>query len=279
MGLYAHETPKVNGPREICDEAIPMLLRTMTWNIRAGFGNDAMTGERSHTPDLEQIASVIRRVQPDVVALQEVDRFRDRSGYVDQTETLAELTQMDGVFAPNLVDGAGEYGVATLSRLPILEHEHVRFPSVDGWEPRGLLDVLVETEGVQIRIMNTHMQVGLDGDDTEAAWQREDAASGIALRARAAQEPVVVMGDFNADPLSPEFADLQRLTDAWAEQGRSGLTFPSSPVREATDRIDVIFASQRWLVREVIVLDTTETRLASDHFPLVADLRLTLLPT
>lgn len=251
-----------------------MLLRTMTWNIRAGFGNDGTTGERSRTPDLERIASVIRRVRPDVVALQEVDRFRDRSEYVDQTETLAALTGMDGVFAPNLVDDAGEYGVAMLSRLPILEHEHIRFPVVDGWEPRGLLDIVVEADGAQVRVMNTHMQVGLDGDDAEAAWQREDAASSIALRARAALEAVVVMGDFNADPLSQEFADLHWLTDVLAEQESNGPTFPASPVREAIERIDVIFASQRWLVRDAIVLDMPETRLASDHFPVIADLVL-----
>jgi endonuclease/exonuclease/phosphatase family metal-dependent hydrolase len=254
------------------------MIRVMSWNIRTGFGNDPTTGERVPHPDLDRIAAVINRVHPDIVALQEVDRGRERTGGVDQTSVIASMTGMDGVFAPNVVGDDGHYGTSILSRLRVESCEHTRFPIVDTWEPRGLLDVVVDARGRGVRVLNTHLQVGFDGTDDVAALQRADAAEMIALRARAAGEPLVLMGDFNADPGAPELEALHVLTDAWAEQDDAGFTFPALPAGKARERIDAIFVSKQWLVRDIAVLDTPDTRLASDHYPLVADLVLVEQP-
>ena len=66
-------------------------VRILTYNIHHGEGMD----ERI---DLERIAALINRLEPDLVALQEVDRVVDRTGGVDQATALGELTGMTAVF-------------------------------------------------------------------------------------------------------------------------------------------------------------------------------------
>lgn len=249
------------------------MIRVVTWNIRTGVGNDPeVRGERTPS-DLERVARVLRSMRPDVVALQEIDRNRDRTGFVDQTATLARLLEMEGHFAPSLVEEAGEYGVATFSPHAVTHVEHVRFPVSDGWEPRGLLETVVEIGGRPIRILNTHLQVG---EAEDARMQREDSARSIALRMRSSAEPAVLMGDFNADPSSPELQPLAFASDCWVEKGEegSGFTILASPFDEPANRIDAIYTDPRFLVRACAVIRTLETRLASDHYPVAADLVL-----
>src|SRR5690606_2840765 len=66
-------------------------ITVLTYNIHHGEGMDGKL-------DLERIANVIRSVNPDLVALQEVDRKTQRSAGVDQAEELARLTGMRHVF-------------------------------------------------------------------------------------------------------------------------------------------------------------------------------------
>src|SRR5689334_13841828 len=61
-----------------------VCVRIMTYNVHSCRGMD---GAISH----ERIAEVIERYNPDVVALQELDLGRERSGRLDQTRSIAEL--------------------------------------------------------------------------------------------------------------------------------------------------------------------------------------------
>src|ERR1044071_240107 len=87
-------------------------LRVMTYNIHVGVGMDKKL-------DLQRIADVIRKHDPDLVGLQEVDRGVQRTQRIDEIVELAKLTRMDYAFAFNLPYQGGQYGVAILSRLPI----------------------------------------------------------------------------------------------------------------------------------------------------------------
>ena len=91
-----------------------MRLRVMTYNIHAAKGVDAKV-------DLARIADVIRSYGPDLVALQEVDVHRARTGAIDQARELGDALGMTAVFAPTLERDGGHYGIATLSKLPVLE--------------------------------------------------------------------------------------------------------------------------------------------------------------
>src|ERR1700724_2661395 len=84
------------------------FLRVLTYNIHHGEGTDGRF-------DLSRLARVMKSVQPDVIALQEVDRGTERSGGVDQLAELARLTDMHAEFGKAMDYSGGGYGVAWLS--------------------------------------------------------------------------------------------------------------------------------------------------------------------
>ena len=92
-------------------------LRVMSYNIHVGVGMDKKQ-------DLKRIADVIKLYNCDLVGLQEVDRGVERTGRVDEIRELARLTGMDYAFAHNLDYQGGQYGVAVLSRFPMLAVDH-----------------------------------------------------------------------------------------------------------------------------------------------------------
>src|SRR5687768_17253955 len=115
-------------------------LRVMTYNVHVGIGMDKKL-------DLSRVAAVINGERPDIVALQEVDRGVERTGRVDQIRELARLTKMDYAFAHNLNFQGGQYGVAVLSRTPILSIDHRRYQHLREAERRGFIRVEVEEIG------------------------------------------------------------------------------------------------------------------------------------
>ena len=73
----------------------PQVVRVMTYNIHHGEGSDGRF-------DLQRLAQIIRDADPDLVALQEVDRNTARSGGVDQIAELSRLTGMHSAFGKAL---------------------------------------------------------------------------------------------------------------------------------------------------------------------------------
>jgi endonuclease/exonuclease/phosphatase family metal-dependent hydrolase len=257
-------------------------VRVMTWNIKTGVGNDPNDPRGRVPSDLGRIAGVIRDVDPDVVALQEVDRNRDRTGYLDQPAILAEALGMHVRYAPNLIDEAGEYGVATLSRFPILRSQHDRFISADGWEPRGVLEIVVDIGGgADVSVLNTHFQIGFGHQVEDAGQQRLESAELLATRVRGLECPAILMGDFNTEPGSAELEPLSVMRDVWGmgRSGGDGATFPASPARTPVTRIDAIYTSAGIRVVSRDVVRTQVTDLASDHYPVVAELDLSRCAT
>ena len=117
------------------DTDSPRDLRILAYNIKHGRGNDGKV-------DLARTADVIRRLKPDVVALQEVDDKAERSGKVDEAKKLSELTGLKHHAFGKFFDfDGGEYGMAILSRFPLSDVTNLRLP--DGAEPRTSLVVTV----------------------------------------------------------------------------------------------------------------------------------------
>jgi endonuclease/exonuclease/phosphatase family metal-dependent hydrolase len=222
----------------------------MTYNIRHGRGNDEDAG-----PDLERTARVIRAAAPDVLALQEVDRLWARSGGVDQPAALAAMLGMDVRYGANLIgaDGPGSgYGVAILSRYPVIRTSNMTLPVIDGWEPRGLLETRIAVPELgEIAVFNPHLQVGQRGRETEGQCQREAQSRVIAERIARADVPVILAGDFNAELDDLELSALRSrklgLIDAWrvAGEGLAGATIPCHPDCEPANRIDAIFVTSQ----------------------------------
>ena len=87
-------------------------LRVLCYNIHHGEGVDGKV-------DLIRQAGVIKSCSPDLVALQEVDDRTERTGRIDQTARLAELTGLEGRFVHQLDYEGGRYGQAILSKFPM----------------------------------------------------------------------------------------------------------------------------------------------------------------
>jgi len=231
-------------------------LRVMSYNIHVGIGMDKKL-------DLARIAEVIKRHRADIVGLQEVDRGVERTGRVDEIKELARLTGMDYAFAHNLDYQGGQYGVAVLSRFPILVIDHRRFANRRERERRGFIRVVVEVEGRRLNFVTTHLDYQLlDGRifETEQLLKALEDVRG----------PVIVAGDFNEEPPGGAYEMMLKagFADAWTQGATAGLTYPAD---KPTKRIDYVF--YRNLGGDVHAAAEVPDTLASDHRPLVVTLK------
>jgi endonuclease/exonuclease/phosphatase family metal-dependent hydrolase len=238
-------------------------LRAATFNIHHGVGVDGLL-------DLERIATVIQDTHPDVIGLQEVDRhWGERSDFVDQALWLADRLDLHVVFGANLdleplTPGAPrrQYGTAILSRYRIREWRNTLLPRPEGGEQRGLLEAVIKVRGVRVRAFNTHLQ-----HNSQA--ERVEQVAAIRSIVAEARESVVLVGDLNATPDSPEIGAItEDLADAWAEAGEGdGFTYDAETPHA---RIDYVLTSSDVVARTAAVVTSD----ASDHLPVVADLLL-----
>lgn len=242
-------------------------LDVASFNIAHGAGyND----QNQLVFNLDRTIDTIRALGSDVVALQEVDRhFGDRSNNLDEPAVLSQRLGMHVVYAPNLdldpaTPGAPrrQYGTAILSKFPILSSRNTLLPKPGNGEQRGLLEAVVDVDGLRVRIANTHLST--------LANERPAQIAKILELLRESKEPVVLLGDLNATPASSDLAPLwATYRDAWKLGGvGNGATYPgNTPDR----RIDFIALSDGINVRKAEVVNT----LASDHRPYVAQLAIT----
>jgi endonuclease/exonuclease/phosphatase family metal-dependent hydrolase len=252
-------------------------LRVMTYNVRHGMGNNPDDPKLVGDYDLERVGEVIRRAGPHIVALQEVDRLQERSLSVDQPRALGDLLEMEHCFGANVLFNPGEYGVATLSKYPITSCENVALPSGEGREKRGVLKASIHVSGHgTVTVLNSHLQVGQPGFEQAATEERREQASVIGNLVSNEMGPVILMGDFNAEPGDPELEPLAFLTDAWriAGDGSPGYTIPSHPMLRPSLRIDAIYVNDRVRVNSSRVVLEHPARFASDHLPVVANLEI-----
>ena len=134
------------------------MPRILTYNVHGCRGTD---GELSP----ERIAAVIAAARPDVVALQELDVGRARSGGLDQAHDIARRLGMRFHFHPALQVAEERYGDAILSTLPLRLIKAGPLPGLPQppqLEPRGALRVAVELgDGTALQVITTHL--GLSG--------------------------------------------------------------------------------------------------------------------
>jgi endonuclease/exonuclease/phosphatase family metal-dependent hydrolase len=237
-------------------------VRVLVYNIHAGKD----TGGRDNLAD---VAALIRTTNADLVLLQEVDRGTNRSGKVDQLQALMDATGYEGVFGRSLDYDGGTYGIAALARGSFsfdftspLEVTPVQERAGGSHEPRALLTAVTQTSRGRLQAFNTH----LDASATDEYRVQEVAQLLLPVRVRMSPEtPVVVGGDFNAEPGSAPIKLMldAGLRDAWGECGQGdGFTFPSTaPVK----RIDYLFLSDGLTCSAAQVIDSV----ASDHRPLL----------
>ncbi len=235
-------------------------IRVATYNVHRCRGMDART-----LP--QRIASVIAGLDADVVALQEVvGASQNRPG---QAAELGAALGMGWVMAPTRHLRGALFGNVVLTRLPVKHHAQHDL-SWKTCEPRGVqrVDVALDDHHV-LHVYNAHLGTSLGERrvqaDTLATLVHDNRAHG----------PSVVLGDFNewarglaTDILSArlESIDLTRFL-------RRKRTYPGLfPLLH----LDHIYYKGKIEVTNVELVRTRQALMASDHLPLVADLRIPL---
>jgi len=241
-------------------------IRLVTYNVHYCKGLD---GKLSPA----RIARVIAQCEPDVVALQELDVGRPRTGDLDQAQAVARALDMDFHFHPTWRLAEERQGDAVLSRVPM---KLVRAAALGEGnrrlrlKSRGALWVEIDVDGLPVQLVNTHLDVAPGA----ALTQIEELLGPEWLGHPECKAPVVLCGDFNSTPRSRAYSRAAaRLSDAQVSMNghRPRATwFGRRPMR----RIDHVFISPEFEVERVEVPNTTLTHVASDHLPLVVELRL-----
>jgi endonuclease/exonuclease/phosphatase family metal-dependent hydrolase len=255
-------------PRQRQKKKPQKLIRLMTYNVHTCRGMDGRL-----LPD--RIAKVIAQYDPDIVALQELDAGRLRTGEIDQAHTIAHALEMDFHFHPAIQLEEEQYGDAILTRFPMKLIRAKGLPGIQGnplLEPRGALwvSISLDENSSPLQVINTHL--GLVR--RERLIQTEAILGPDWVGHPACTSPRILCGDFNALPGSPVWRKItENLSDAQTvlEGHQPKKTWFG---RYPLGRIDHIFLDSSIMIRSAEVPRTELTRVASDHLPLIVDLEL-----
>lgn len=272
LAILLGSTPQTGSAAQDADRTgRDVALRVATYNMHTGIGADGRL-------DLADTARTLEDLDADVIGLQEVDvHWSARSAWRDQARDLAAALDMRVFFAPIYSldppsEGAPrrEYGLAVLTRLPVLHaenHEITRLSTQSG-EPvpapaPGFPEVLLNARGALVHVYVTHLD--FRADPSVRAMQVQDMLRILAADGPDAQQ--VLLGDFNAPPDAAELSPLwDRVVDVWDAVGSgAGSTYPTN---DPTKRIDYLTVSPDVTPTDVRVPASQ----ASDHLPVVADL-------
>ncbi len=232
--------------------------RAVSYNIKHGHGNDDVV-------DLVRSADVLQRYAADFIGLQEVDENTARCGAVNQASWLGERLGYHAAFGPFMDYDGGRYGLAILTRHPIVRTQVLRLKT--GNEPRValLVDVRLPDDRV-LSVINLHFD-----------WVNDDGfrfaqAQEVARFLKTLDTPYILLGDFNDGPDSRTLALFKALAAEAKKPVADRYSFSSiQPEKE----IDFLFAAPaaRWKFPRVFLGDEP---VVSDHRPLIVDLHLDL---
>lgn len=228
-------------------------LRVMSMNIKecAKYDNFKTSG----------YAECIRKYNPDVIALQEVDNLTLRNGLVDWLTKLASEVGMLPYYGKSFTYSGGAFGVALLSRYPYYQAQTVVSNPTGAREPRACASIYITLPGgATLRVVSAHLAV-----ESEELRIQNLADINRAVFADD-KTPTVMMGDMNATP------DGEALTYArirWQDIGKdTGFTIPTSG---PTSRIDyVLGAPKKWSYSSYEIVAYPAL---SDHCFIVADIK------
>lgn len=229
-------------------------LRVLSYNIRSGLGIDRRV-------DIGRIGGIIAAFEPHIVALQEVDVGRPRSGTIDQPAALAARLGMSAHFEMCFESGGERYGIATLTNLPLVTTRRLTLPTeahLRRSEPRCALVTRLAWPSpvVELDVVNTHLSVVPD----ERPAQVAELVRGLPGR------EIILAGDFNCTPRSAPF---RTLAGGMRSATGGARTFPAWLPIVPIDHILVrgplhVVRGGRWTQGPV--------RSASDHLPVFAEL-------
>jgi len=233
-------------------------VRILSFNIYHGA---TMKGDF----DLDLIAGVIKAVDPDLVALQEVDFMTRRAWGYDLATELGWRTKRAPIFGRAMPYDGGEYGEGILSRYSIIASQNVSLPFTGSNEPRAALMVTtVLPAGDTVIFIGTHFDhTGNEADRVLQAKKVNELLSGV-------RYPVILAGDLNAEPGSTPILILEEKWGKAYDVASPSPTFPSDAPEKKIDYV-MYYPKDRWKVISSEVLCDT---VASDHCAFLVTLEL-----
>ncbi len=230
-------------------------LTVATYNVHSSVGRD-----RACNPG--RILRVLKEVDADIIALQEVSHRQIEGTDSDQFEYFCNRTGMHGVPGLNLLYDRRRFGNALLSRWPVTAIRRIDL-SVYGREPRGAIDVEIDVDGQRLRVIATHLGLG----PGERRRQVERLAHALN---DGADLPTLIMGDFNIFGRQRKL--LHKLGAPMARKDCPA----SFPARMPLLGLDRIWTQPSLLMQTLCVHRTALSAVASDHLPVVAKVALSL---
>ena len=229
------------------------MIRVASYNIRKSVGLD-----RQRRP--ERILDILNEINADVVALQEVDR---RTGLRETTiprEMIERETDLKVVEISTRPDSIGWHGNAILVRKDaevMVERRH----DIPVFEPRGAISADIFMNGEHLRIVGMHLAL------MRAFRRQQIRAVTKQIQRLNDQIPTLIMGDLN------EWRPEGSLAEFGAEYAIAtpGPSFHSSRPVASLDRI--ILRNDLDLLNGS-VHHSDLSRVASDHLPIYADIKV-----
>lgn len=258
--------------------AVMERLRIVTYNIAHGRGLQpiqGLTSRRRIRSILLRISKLIEKLNPDVVAIQEIDEYSTWAGRFDQLEFLREFTGF-----PHAVYGINNrrtgllklnYGNAILSKHPIADWENIAFGQKRLGE-KGFLFAEIEVEGRRIPLVNMHLHYRSRAHRIRQVAQVMDYLNKkrISRHRHWAVSPIVC-GDFNNpshthDATASLFAYFQQHGD-YSIHPQKARTFPSPLPRRM---LDFVFLPPECVEVYCLVVRS----MLSDHRPVMVEFSL-----
>jgi endonuclease/exonuclease/phosphatase family metal-dependent hydrolase len=226
-------------------------VRVATYNVHSCIGTDGR-----HDP--ERVATVITELNADIVALQE---FTYPASVALETRSPVTLTMLDSytcALGPTRQNVTQCFGNALFTRHPIVEVHRIDL-SMEKREPRGALAATVDVGGALVHVLAAHLGLRV----RERRFQVTQILNYLDSVKNAL---FVVLGDFN-DWL-PGRSVAHVLDHRLGRQPRPA----SFPVAFPLLALDRIWVHPTCALRRIFTHSTPTARLASDHFPVVADI-------
>ena len=236
-------------------------LTIMSWNLQG-----------SQRPSIDQIADKIQQLQPDVIAIQEIQKHQARALSRRLVWSYVWAFKHNG-YGPLLPRRAE--GMAIMSRPPLTNTGKTTLSSGHGrftYRRRIAMWATVDIDGRQFTLFNTHLASDDIGDEgtTQAQRLRKIISSYN-------DRPTYIAGDFN-DHQRPDIVKIlngEQNHDAWIyaqSRSRNGLT---NPTKNPYQRLDHILVPRTHTIARVEVPDTDQTWIElSDHLPVIATINL-----
>lgn len=239
-----------------------MRIRIATYNIHKCRGLD-------HRVRPARIVEVLREIDADIIALQEVLSLQGALREKDQARFISEEMEMPSAVGGTRIHKGAVYGNVVLSRLPLLETRNYDI-SVRGRERRGCMRTDINANGSGLlHVFNVHLGTAF----LERRHQARKLVNEAILNNKELSGARIMLGDFNEwtrGLTTRLLASHLTSADIRAHLQRSK-TYPGVlPFLH----LDHIYFDDLLDLEKITLHKSRAALVASDHLPLVADFRI-----